>query len=157
MLTEANCSTITVYRTSFTDAVILQTITVIPLWTRKRKPSVAWNPTKSCTKKRPAGFSFQFSPANPNVQPFDSWSETLVSVQHPGRSPGLRSSHRPSSQFPSDFAAPAPYHGDEFVQDLHLFPFSPEPIAVQLIVKADLHSYICLSALFHPSFDCSDT
>ena len=41
--------------------------------------------------------------------------------------PAYRSSHPPSSQFPSDILASLPNYGDEFVQDLHLFPFSPEP------------------------------
>ena len=41
--------------------------------------------------------------------------------------PAYRSSHPPSSQFPSDILASLPNYGDEFVQDLHLFPFSSEP------------------------------
>ena len=38
-----------------------------------------------------------------------------------------RSSHPPSSRFPSDISASLPKYSDEFVQDSHLFPFSPDP------------------------------
>ena len=39
-----------------------------------------------------------------------------------------RSSHRPPSRFPSGRTwPPLPKYSDEFVQDSHLFPFSPDP------------------------------
>ena len=67
---------------------------------------------------------------NPNVQPFYSWSEThrfCTALRQVSR----LIDHRIhlSSQSPSDISASLPNYGDEFVQELHLFPFSPEPDA----------------------------
>ena len=73
-----------------------------------------------------------------------SWPETNVSVQHSGRSPGLKfvvyqPAHPPSSQerisfFPVTYRLLLPNYGDEFVQDFHLFPFSPKPMLIFRIV-----------------------
>ena len=75
------------------------------------------------------------------------WLETNVSVQHPGRSPGLKiitytifpgkdfqGSH---SLFPVIYRLLLPNYGDEFVQDFHLFPFSPKLMFLYIVLTPE--------------------
>ena len=87
---------------------------------------------------------------NPNVQPFYSWSEThrfCTALRQVSRliDPCIR--HLPS--FPVIHRLLLPNYGDEFVQDLHLFPFSPEPINDMIAPTPDCYIFSFLSNLSH--------
>lgn len=68
-----------------------------------------------------------------SLQTFYTYNQLLVARNCPfpyNSQAGLlaySSSHLPSSRFPSDISASLPKYSDEFVQDSHLFPFSPDP------------------------------
>ena len=71
------------------------------------------------------------NPYKSNVQPFNSWFETFrfcTVLRQVSRLKDHRIRHLPS--FPVISRLLLPNYGDEFVQDLHLFPFSPEPTRI---------------------------
>ena len=83
------------------------------------------------------------------VQPFYSWSETFVSVltrRQVSRLKDHRIHHLPS--FPVISRLQLPNYGDEFVQDLHLFPFSPEPIVSTILPTPSCTYSISLSVSY---------
>ena len=70
-----------------------------------------------------------------SVQPVTRGMETfLFPVQQSGRSPDLQIiMHCPLPGCPVSFWHALPKYSDEFVQDSHLFPFSPDPMRLLCI------------------------